>query len=199
MSLHTHASDEDIESYSLERLAEPKLSAIEEHLLTCAECQDRVRAEDAFAQAMRSALRDAARAPAAAAPRWSWFTRSRWPALAWAGSVASAGLLLVSHGTRAPEWQDVRLHAARGVADNGRARADRLVRLRIDTTELARAASWHIEVVSAGGRPVWTADVPVAEHTVTAEPGRLAAGQYWVRLAAGPQQDPVREFSLLVE
>ena len=39
------------------RLAEPDLGVVEEHLLTCFECQDRVKATDVYVAAMRSALK----------------------------------------------------------------------------------------------------------------------------------------------
>lgn len=55
-----HPSEEDIEQYSLGRLIEPAVSLLETHLLVCERCRSRVSEEDAYVQAMRSALRELA-------------------------------------------------------------------------------------------------------------------------------------------
>jgi hypothetical protein len=45
-----------IEAYSLERIAEDELTTIEEHLLVCSGCQDRLIAADAYVATLRAAL-----------------------------------------------------------------------------------------------------------------------------------------------
>ena len=51
-----HISDDSLEQYSLDTLHESDLSVVEEHLLICADCQDRLKATDTYLTAMRSAL-----------------------------------------------------------------------------------------------------------------------------------------------
>jgi hypothetical protein len=50
----THASDEEIDSYSLGRLAEPELFRFETHFLICQACRDRITAVDSMRAALRS-------------------------------------------------------------------------------------------------------------------------------------------------
>jgi hypothetical protein len=53
-----HISDDVLEQYSLDRLEEQELAAVEEHLLLCESCRDRLEGIDAFVASMRTALRD---------------------------------------------------------------------------------------------------------------------------------------------
>ena len=52
--MSSHIDDEALERYSLGMLAEA--DAVEEHLLVCTGCQDRLAAADEYIQAMRQAL-----------------------------------------------------------------------------------------------------------------------------------------------
>jgi anti-sigma factor RsiW len=51
-----HPSEETIERYTMGRLTEPELECFEEHLLHCADCQDRVAEADRFVPVIREAL-----------------------------------------------------------------------------------------------------------------------------------------------
>lgn len=51
-----HVSEDRLEAYSLGRLSEDELARLEEHLLVCAACQERLEATDAFVETMRQAL-----------------------------------------------------------------------------------------------------------------------------------------------
>lgn len=51
-----HVSADEIELYSLDRLSEPELSRVEEHLLVCERCRRRLADEDRFSKAARAAL-----------------------------------------------------------------------------------------------------------------------------------------------
>ncbi|MCX6626318.1 MAG: hypothetical protein NTW28_01625 [Candidatus Solibacter sp.] len=66
--LTDHIADHDLEAYSLRRLADPETVPVEEHLLVCDYCQDRLAEWDLYCRAMRAACRlvgspDAARQP----------------------------------------------------------------------------------------------------------------------------------------
>ena len=52
-----HIDDDDLEHYVLDRLTEERVAPIEEHLLVCEQCQDRLAQVDQRVQAMRTALR----------------------------------------------------------------------------------------------------------------------------------------------
>ncbi|MCL4487766.1 MAG: zf-HC2 domain-containing protein, partial [Chloroflexi bacterium] len=48
---------DDIELYALGRLAETDTAGVEEHLLICGECQERLADWDVYARAMRAAIK----------------------------------------------------------------------------------------------------------------------------------------------
>ena len=52
-----HLSDDSLEQYAMGTVPEPDLNLVEQHLLICEECQDRLKATDTFLVAMRSALK----------------------------------------------------------------------------------------------------------------------------------------------
>ena len=65
-----HIEDDLIERYSMGRLTEPELSEVEEHLLICTQCQERVEAEDRFTRAARAALSRPESAVRESQPSW---------------------------------------------------------------------------------------------------------------------------------
>lgn len=54
---HRHADDEVLEQYSMGSLPEPELGELEEHLLICSQCQDRLARTDAYVRGMQGAAR----------------------------------------------------------------------------------------------------------------------------------------------
>jgi anti-sigma factor RsiW len=52
-----HIDDQSIEAYALNRLAEAGAAPVEEHLLVCEECRERLAKFDACVRAMRAATR----------------------------------------------------------------------------------------------------------------------------------------------
>jgi hypothetical protein len=53
----SHPDDRIVEAYALNRLEEPLLTAYEDHLLMCEECQKRLQQMDEYVDAMRRAAR----------------------------------------------------------------------------------------------------------------------------------------------
>ncbi len=51
-----HIDDDALEAYSMGRLAEAEAAPLEEHLLVCPECQDRLAGWDEYIAAMRAAM-----------------------------------------------------------------------------------------------------------------------------------------------
>jgi anti-sigma factor RsiW len=51
-----HIPEDLLELYSLGRLDESQLAPVEEHLLICHDCQDRLEGIDEFVAALRSAV-----------------------------------------------------------------------------------------------------------------------------------------------
>ena len=52
-----HPTDDDLELYALDRLAEAAAAPVEEHLLVCAPCRERLAGWDEYVSAMRTAMR----------------------------------------------------------------------------------------------------------------------------------------------
>ena len=50
----SHITDLDLEMYALDRLADDAL--VEEHLLVCEDCRERLAGWDAYVRAMREAM-----------------------------------------------------------------------------------------------------------------------------------------------
>lgn len=50
-----HIGDDDLEHYAMRTLPESACAALEDHLLTCQPCRDRLTATDAYVVAMCSA------------------------------------------------------------------------------------------------------------------------------------------------
>ena len=56
----SHQGDDQLELYALGRLSEPEQAVIEEHLLICEACRQRLDDVEAYAKAMRQAIADSA-------------------------------------------------------------------------------------------------------------------------------------------
>lgn len=52
---HRHADDEALEQYSMGSLQEPELGQLEEHLLICGDCRERLTQMDSYVRGMRAA------------------------------------------------------------------------------------------------------------------------------------------------
>jgi hypothetical protein len=218
-----HITDTALEQYSLEHLAEPDLGTVEEHLLICATCQDRLQEVDEFVRAFRAAHtrlsaeeggggvpnRNAdpikptdfqRHAPTGGDTPVGWFQR---PQL-WAAGLAFAALGLVmvpawrlSNAPAASEPATIALIAQRGAAGVVEAPAGR-VRLQLDLKGINRAeGTAQVEIADERGKVLWQRQVPFADSTTVApEPG-FAAGQYWVRIrAVGADAPLLREYGL---
>jgi anti-sigma factor RsiW len=202
MSNQMHATDDALELYSLGRLNEPEASEVEEHLLICEQCQERLQREDCCVHALRSALDDDA-SRGAEPRRVLPFVNWRWPSVAILSTAAIAAMVLITFTvTTPPPAQELTLLAQRGAeVANTRAAAGRPITLRIDTTELGAAATYRVEVVNGAGVGVWTRVVQAAALSIRVEVGDgLNPGRYWVRVynAAGTG-DALREFGITVE
>src|ERR1035438_2505623 len=91
-----HATDDALERYAMGRSPEPELAGLEEHLLVCESCQDRLALEDSIRQGVRD------KGAVLQQPREVvWW---RFPNLAWAAGLVAAGLAVLAGF----EWQSVR-------------------------------------------------------------------------------------------
>lgn len=194
----SHASDEMIERYALGNLEEPELSAFEEHLLICSECQERVETEDQFARTARAEL---ARPPMNSVVQLPAKKSRLQPGFLWAGGLAAAACLAMMafvSTQRPPASQEITLIAQRGSEVLPVVRSSAPVRLHIDTKELLPAAQYKVEVAKHDGSLLSSTMVAGNADHLVVDAGSLQAGVYWVRVhsAAG---DLLREFPLNVQ
>jgi hypothetical protein len=190
-----------LELYALGRLDEPELGEVEEHILVCAGCQERLDEATEFAGLMREATANVAvAAPVEAA--WRKWLRLDWlpmpmPALAGAMAVLIAVLVWQPWRVTGPtEWRTVELATVRGEAGGAVAVAGFGLDLRLDVAGLETAGASAQIVEASGG--------VMAELPITVDGGKatlryaagLKTGQYWVRLKKSGET--LREYSLTV-
>jgi len=193
----SHASNDVLERYAMGRSTGLELAEIEEHLLVCDSCQDRLAIEDNIRQQVRDG---AVARPRAHAVNWRPF-----PKLAWAGGLLAAGLALFA----GIEWQAasrpsaapavILLQATRGSEDaTPPAPADRPLNVMLDLTGLPQFPTYKLEIVRGAGRPVLEADRAAQGNKLQASLSRgLHAGNYFVRVYS-PARELLREYALVV-
>jgi hypothetical protein len=193
----SHATNDVLERYAMGRSTGPELAGLEEHLLVCESCQDRLAIEDSIRQRVRDG---AAVRPQPRAVIWRPF-----PKLAWAAGLLAAGLALFA----GIEWQAasrptappavILLQATRGAEDAGPAApADRPLTVWLDLTGLPQFSIYKLEVVRGAGHPVLEADRAPQGNKLQASLSRgLRAGNYFVRVYS-PARELLREYALVV-
>lgn len=203
-----HATEELLEEYAFERVNEPELSWLEEHLLICPQCRSELLAIDEYKAAMKAGLAALERDPpasAAAAPPRTLRPRFALPAIWMTAAVmvtlAGASIAARVHSVAATGSDaTVRLTALRGGESDGTTRAPsgRPLVLVIDRTALLPALSYRVEVINSFGSEVWSGSAQIGGEALSArvtEP--LRSGVYWVRLYSGGGK-LLREFGLRI-
>jgi len=191
-----HVREEDLEQYCLGTLAEEGYSRLEEHLLICESCRERLTETETYVAAMQQAsLRfegDGAKHMTAGGGRGTSWSGTVVPVIA--GVVVVCGAVWFGHHSSAPPPAPfaVELAAVRGSAA-GQAPAGRPLLLKLDLTGLSDGQPFLGEVVdAAGGR--------IAQFSVTPSPQlkALAPGSYFVRINR-TTGELLREYSLTVK
>jgi hypothetical protein len=174
-----HQTDERLELYALGRLPEQWVAEVEEHLLVCAACQERVDDLEAYAFAMRQAI---STEPAKPPRRLTWFQRSwlKIPVLAWSGCLAAIILAVALYLQSAPHLAplaSLQLTAMRGAMPVvGLARE-----IDITLADAPSGTTLRAEIVNATGSTVWGGTPEPQTHKI-ALTRQLAPGNYFVRL-----------------
>jgi hypothetical protein len=201
-SISSHVEDDLLEHYAMNALAESKLAQVEEHLLLCSSCQDRLTETEDFLLAIRSAAASLEKEVAVAKPAPSvWQKLFAVPKPVWAAGFAVAAALFVA----VPMMQDdgtvqpVTLIATRGAEKVGQIKPG-LVDLKLNAAGLNQNNRYSIEIVTESGNPVHTGAGRWNQDRVEAvSPVKLAAGTYWVRLYdTANDREPLREYALVV-
>ncbi len=199
-----HASDDQLELYSLDRLSDTDLIQVEEHLMVCGGCRNRLEDVSAFALAMRNVLKEHPVAFQKPDEEENWFSRflSGWktPSLAFAGAMAavvlSVGLYTYTQGhngagmTLAPVAY-LQLTAMRGELPT--VHGAKAVQLRF--SEAAESGGpYKVSLVGDDGSAVWNG---VTEGPNVRLDHVLPKGTYFARLF-GPSGQLLHEYGFRV-
>lgn len=206
-----HLTEDAIEQYSMAKLEGAELEELEEHLLLCAECQDRVAEADQFIQAFRAASARMAEESAqkaevefAAEDRWGRLRAAfaGWrPVYAMGGALAAALLVawFAPRGVHAPAVESaIELQAVRGSgAAVVTAPAGSRLNLTLDLMGLPEGDPLRVAITEEAGADQWTATLkrPEGEKLNLKPEKRLEPGLYWVRIYA-PDNTLLREYGL---
>ena len=167
-----------LEAYAAGTLPAGQVSDVEEHLLVCAECQQRLAETEAYLRAMRRA------AARARATERQPVRRLLWLRPAWGFAVLAVALAVgagIEWRGRAP-GAEIALEATRG-PEAQTAPAGAPLRLSLDATGLPEIGRYRVEVVDETGRAVFAGSATRhGARIALAVPGGLGAGRYFVRL-----------------
>lgn len=210
-------TEQEIEEFLFNRLSGVTREAVEEHLLVCQSCLDRVEKEEDYFSATRTAARvmegeDLDRAFAGSArpeqpkgwrarlARWFGAGRSRTLTVALASiAVVGMAVLFQVRVGRHERIQDVSLELHRGALASAEAVAGVDLRLTLQADEFP-AGVYRVDIVDASGKLLQTSHAIVQSGKLVWPVNRsFPAGRYWVRLRQpGSSGGLLREYGLVL-
>ena len=205
-NFETHSTEESLELYALGRLAEEKAESLEQHILICEECRNRLDSADTFVRAMRSgAVRlrreDAKKKSASAGAMFSWL---KMPTAVWGtAALASCAVVAIYSTQLSQRTIGGAPITATLVAQRGEAMtmpAHHILNLTLDASGLQLGPRNHVELVDASGTVIQNEMVPEVGNALhTATRFGLSSGTYYVRVYAPGSSEPAREYALAVK
>ena len=187
-----HINEEEIEQYSLGTVPKEQLTSLEEHLLICETCQNRVHDADRYTAAMRIAAEEKRNSIATGTRIFGLRLVPAMVGVA-AFAIALAGWEVSRPGSGKP--YPVALEATRGEGVLRKAPAGRSLELQLDVATLAAQPSYRVEVVDATGRAVWSGQASAHNSKLTVSTARLRTGYYFIRVY-GANGALLREYGL---
>jgi len=192
MKPEEHLGEELLENYSMGSLAEPDVATLEEHVLVCVTCQNRLAETDSWIRGMRRAARGL---PVPARRTWApWSLPRLVPVLAALTLIVAAGVALRFNHGGAIAPVEVVLEATRGAAVQAPTMQPLLLMPGLES--LPPLTRYNLEIVDQFGKEVWRANVvpgPAAASGVKM-PG-MSPGTYFVRLY-DPSHVLLREYAV---
>lgn len=180
-----HESDDRLELYSLNRLPDSDIESVEEHLLVCDSCRERLDQIGEFALAMRAALKTRPVTPFF--PGWfslssfEWLTPQLGRTAAVAALVLAVGIYWTAGNARLTQVASLQLTALRGgaVPAVGTARE-------LDLSFGGAAGASRAEIVDDSGGAVWKGSLTASGEQVRAKVMKtLSPGGYIARVYSG--------------
>jgi hypothetical protein len=184
-------------------LAEPALAELEEHLLICAHCRQRLADTNAYVAAMRSAAGGLDQRDESRKIFWTrasgllTFRRLGWAMAIISLVLAGTALRLFLSPSQSQQPVAILLETSRG-SELKRAPAGRPLDLSLDVRGLPAFPHYEMELVDAGGRVLDTSAVAAQSKITTRISKRLRPGTYFIRLYA-PSRELLREYGLQIE
>lgn len=190
-----HFEDETLELYAMGRLPEPEAGPLEEHLLVCSTCQERLTAVDEFIIAFRAAAKQVEKQ--AKSRTSSWWTPARMWTPVFAAAAAVAVIFFMPVGQLPSET--VELRAVRSIDAPASVQSGRTLNLRLRAEGLDNALSYEAEVADSRGKTIWRGAASWSEGVLSAHVSqKLTSGAYWVRVYQADKTSPAREYALTV-
>ncbi|MBV9508052.1 MAG: hypothetical protein JO323_23925 [Acidobacteriia bacterium] len=197
-----HIGQDILERYVRNALFEDRLAHVEEHLIECNWCQERLREEDAFLRVFRHAAAQVELRPESIwqnlfAPRH----RFSLAMATMAGSMAIWFSASTYHSANLPA-ATVALTSYRGVQQQAHVSPGKRVALTIEARELPPAKDYAVQIVTSGGHTVFAGAVglDVTQSRLNVPVLKLGRGLYWVRVyTESVNSEPVMEYSLRAE
>jgi hypothetical protein len=195
-----HPTEDDLELFSMGRLARHKQEPIEEHLLVCESCRKCVEELDQYTCALRTALRQIPPAPEPSRRTvWAAMLRPGRPAFALMAVCAVLLVVIPAVRTTGRTAQSVELVATRG-GSTAVAHAGSPLELHLRADGLESNKSARIDVVDGTGEVQWTGTASLHEGKWLANVSRpLRSGSYFVRAYGLATSELLREYPLVVQ
>jgi hypothetical protein len=195
-----HASEDEIERYSMGAVPETEAAHFDEHLLICVHCQQKLEEADVYVAAMRKGIRQLVQEEQRRARRSLWIFPRMNPLFGAAALVAAAAVAFVWTGNSRkllPAYA-VNLEAFRGAAGESQAPPRRPLLLQLDLTSLAPSPTYRLEMVDQAGTVVWEGSVAALDAKASASIPPKEPGAYFVRIYL-PSGEVLREYGLEVK
>jgi anti-sigma factor RsiW len=191
--INPHIGAEELEDYAMGRIPEEQAGRLEEHLLICADCRQRLQEYDSYRSAMRQAaqLQDAPAQP----ERRPWGFPRLLPTAAALACIVLAGVVVLRYSNSAAPAFAVNLAATRGAGIEAKAPAGRALALRPDLTGLAAGPFIRLEMVDRLGNRAWQGS---ARSGASVDVPRQRPGIYFVRIY-GSSGELLREYGLEIQ
>lgn len=189
MDQNLHGTDDQLEHYALGRLPNSAIPLLEEHLIACTACRERLDQIEAFALGMRQALHETPLIQAAPRKRRAfWFLPA---AAALAASIMFYAMFDAGGRAKLIPAASLQLTALRGDMQF----APQSTELDLTLTDVPSAGGpFRVEVVDAAGNAQWNS---LANGTSVKVQRQLKPGDYFVRLY-GPGNQVLHEYGFRV-
>jgi len=193
----SHPEDELLDRYASGTLPEQCLAGVEEHLLTCTECQSRLKTSDEFVMLFRMA---AVESDVRQGHGWRLFWKPGVAihAASWTTAVAMLAILLLLKGPfdgtpTAPA--PVLMQALRGPEASAEVTAGKRALLVFDLVPAA-GVNYEARIVNPVGAEIRASKVSTKDGHLAAVVERLLPGSYWVRVYRTDAPEPLTEYGL---